>query len=293
VKNLQEIVESPIAVACHDAGAANLIVHWLKNYEGIIYPCMEGPAIRIWNFYFPTIEILSIDEAIRSAKTLLSGTGNSNFEHNARIKAQNKGLYSVSVIDHWTSYKERFVFNNQAIFPDLILVSDRYAKQLAQNTFPLVKVEELRNLYLENAAKLALEKREKDIISPPRRILAVMENFQKSFHVNESLCFKSLDYLIDNIYKVNNSKDVILRIRPHPSDKDDKYEAFIQKHNFSEVIKNQELYEDLAWADLVVGMQSFAMVVSLHSEIPTMSILPPDSIECILPFEKILHLKDL
>ena len=290
--SLQKIAKSPIAVVCHDAGAANLIVHWLKDYEGIIFPCIEGPAKKIWKLHFPEIEILRIKDVINNLNTLLTGTGNSDFEHNARVMAQNKCLISISVIDHWTSYRERFTFKNKTVLPDLILVSDRFAKKLSQSTFPLVKVVQLDNLYLINEVKLVFERRKRSVTSPPIRILVVMENFKINSHNKQSLGFTSLEYLISNIHKINTSKNLTIRIRPHPSEQYNKYDEFIQRNILFEVSKSQDLYKDLAWADLVAGMQSFAMVVALHSKIPTISILPPNTIECILPYDNILKLKD-
>ena len=55
---------------------------------------------------------------------------------------------------------------------------------------------------------------------------------------------------------------------------------------------NRELYEDIAWADLVVGVSSFALVVSLTAEVPTISILPPGINHCVLPYEEIMYLRD-
>jgi hypothetical protein len=293
MNSFQKVAESPIAVVCHDAGAANLIVHWLKSYEGVILPCMEGPAIRIWNLHFPKIKILQMEGVICNAKTLLSGTGNSSFEHDARIKAQNKGLYSISVIDHWTNYKERFTFNNKKILPDLILVSDNFAKQLAQSIFPFIKVVELKNLYLENEIKMVLRLRKKPIDMPPKKVLAVMENFKVNPNDGQSLDFISLDYLLENVHKIDKGQGVAIRIRPHPSELPDKYKEFEQKEANVEISDTFNLHQDLANSDLVVGMQSFAMVVSQHCNIPTMSMLPPDSIKCVLPYREILFLRDL
>ena len=45
---LEDFVKPPLAVVCHDAGAANLIVEWLKDYSGDLKACMEGPAKIIW-----------------------------------------------------------------------------------------------------------------------------------------------------------------------------------------------------------------------------------------------------
>jgi hypothetical protein len=58
------------------------------------------------------------------------------------------------------------------------------------------------------------------------------------------------------------------------------------------ISNHTNLYSDVAWADLVVGMNSYALVVSLSANVPTMSILPPFSIDCVLPYKKIVHLKN-
>ena len=71
---LQQNVTAPLAVASHDAGAVNLIVHWLQGYKSEVRICTEGPARIIWQKMFPDIKLFPIEEAINSANTLLSGT---------------------------------------------------------------------------------------------------------------------------------------------------------------------------------------------------------------------------
>lgn len=291
--NLGEIQEPSMAVVCHDAGSANLIVHWLKMYRGIIFPCMAGPAIKIWNYHFPEVEILKLDSAISNAKILLSGTGNNSFEHGARIKAKERGMYNISVIDHWTGYKQRFTFNGKEVLPDLILVSDHFAKRLAKEVFPLIKVKELSNQYLESEKKAVFRLKRNTIAIPPKNILIVMENFKVNSSNGKSLDFESLNYFIENFDKINKEQDFVVRLRPHPSESNKKYKEFKQKDINIQISKNLSLHQDLAWADMVVGIQSFAMVVSQHCDIPTLSMLPPDSIKCVLPYRKIIFLRDL
>ena len=55
---------------------------------------------------------------------------------------------------------------------------------------------------------------------------------------------------------------------------------------------NHELSKDVAWAELVVGCHTFALVVALNCNIPTISILPPE-IDFPLPHKGILLLRDL
>ena len=66
-----------------------------------------------------------------------------------------------------------------------------------------------------------------------------------------------------------------------------KYKSLVTEFK---IARNRELYEDIAWADLVVGVSSFALVVSLTAEVPTISILPPGINHCVLPYEEIMYL---
>ena len=120
-----------------------------------------------------------------------------------------------------------------------------------------------------------------------------MENFKVNSDDELSLDFISLEYLFENIRKIDKGQGVTIRIRPHPSELPGKYKVFEQKETHVEISDNYCLYQDLANCDLVVGMQSFAMVVSNYCNIPTVSMLPPNSIECVLPNSEILFLRDL
>ena len=79
----------PVAVAAHDAGAANILLAWIAA-EGVenVRPTMAGPAATLWAARFPTVPLLGLAEALADSQTLLSGTGwESSFEHDARKAA--------------------------------------------------------------------------------------------------------------------------------------------------------------------------------------------------------------
>ena len=59
---LDDFIQSPLAVVCHDAGATHLIVHWLEKYNNNIFACMEGPARNIWNSKFPNTRLRNVLE---------------------------------------------------------------------------------------------------------------------------------------------------------------------------------------------------------------------------------------
>jgi hypothetical protein len=50
---LEDFDIPPLAIVCHDAGAANVIIPWLKSYKNDKNVCMEGPAKIIWKGHSP------------------------------------------------------------------------------------------------------------------------------------------------------------------------------------------------------------------------------------------------
>ncbi len=295
---LEDFVKPPLAVVCHDAGAANLIVEWLKNYTGDLKPCMLGPAKIIWEKHFPDTKLTSIDTVLNGSKSLLSGTGWGDVEHFARIKAKKIGIQNISVIDHWTNYRERFIREECEVLPDVIIVSDKYAYNQAQILFPLISVIELPNNYLQRESKLACSKRSRECKEPFENILIIAEPLrQKKLGKDTYLEFDAIEFFMKSLNKINISSNyahIILRL--HPSETLGKYDHILKKYQhlvtkFDES-KNTHLYLDIAWADLVVGMNSYALVVALKASVPSMSILPPFSSDCILPYKGITQLKD-
>ena len=299
MNKLEDFITSPLGVYCHDAGSANLIVAWLQDCVIDLSVCMEGPALLIWKRYFPDINTSPIEEVLKNSTSLLSGTGWGDSEYLVRLEAKKRSIKNIAVIDHWTNYEERFSRNDNEELPDLILVSDKYASLKAKTLFPLIPIIQLPNTYLEQEVKLAKLVRTRDCRSLIENILIIAEPIRdKSSGKNQGFEFAAIEFLMNNFDKINLSNKLAkIKLRPHPSESLNKYD-FIQKkydHLVTEftISKNSSLHDDLAWADLVVGMNSFALVVALSAKIPTMSILPPGSNESILPYEEIIHLRDL
>jgi hypothetical protein len=298
VTKLEDFVKHPLAIVCHDAGAANLIVEWLKDYKGDLNPCMVGPAKIIWEKHFPGVKLTSVNKAINDSKTLLSGTGWGDVEYSARIKAKKIGIQNIAVIDHWTNYRERFIRDENEVLPDVIIVSDKYAYNQAQILFPSISVIELPNNYLQVESKLACSERHRECKDPFENILIIAEPLrQKKSGKDTYLEFDAIEFFMKSLNKINiSSNHVHIVLRLHPSEALGKYDSILKKYQHLvtkiNISKNTNLYSDIAWADLVVGMNSYALVVSMHAKIPTMSILPPGSDYFSLPFKKIMHLRD-
>ena len=182
--------------------------------------------------------------------------------------------------------------------PDLIIVSDKYAYDKACETFPLNKILQLPNFYLENEANLVSASRVRERKNPFENILVIAEPFREKNPGQEAaLEFIAIEFLMQSLDKINISRNCVnITLRLHPSEPADKYNFLQDKYQgfVTEFIigRNRELYEDIAWADLVVGVSSFGLVVALFAGVPTMSILPPGYKHNVLPYEEIMYLKD-
>ena len=298
MNKLIETLESPLAVVCHDVGAANLIVEWLKDCHIDMKVCMEGPARKLWKRNFPNYELYPIESVMDDAVTLLSGTGWGSFEFIARTQAKRRNIKNIAVIDHWSNYRERFVIDGHEELPDVIIVADNYAYKQVKSLFPSILVIQLPNNYLQQEAKKAYSARQRECREPFENILIIAEPVREEISgINNYIEFDSIDFLMNNLKKINVSENCInFNLRLHPSEPIDKYDFLQKKYNDLNIqfniSKNNELFEDIAWADLVVGMNSFALIIALTAEVPVMSILPPESAECILPYGEIVHLRE-
>ena len=296
MKKLEDFVIPPLAVVCHDAGGANHIITWLKDYKSEVRACMEGPAKIIWERNFPDNKLLPINRIMDDSNTLLSGTGAGDLEHFARFQAKKRNIKNIAVVDNWSLYEERFINDEKELLPDLIFVGDKYAFEKACNVFPSISVVHLPNSYLELEVNLACSTRVRECQTPIENILILGTRLDCETDVDD---YTPIEFLMSNLNKINLSRNLInITLRLHPSEPLDKYNFLQNKYKDLvtefKIGRNIELHEDIAWADLVVGVSSFALMVSLIAGVPTMSILPPDYKRSFpLPrHENIMYLRD-
>lgn len=287
-----ELVQ-PLAVACHDAGAANIVLAWLEALE---LPCrawMQGPAAKLWNDKFEGVPLAaSLHEALDGAATLLSGTGwASTLEHAARLEARQRGVHSIAVIDHWVNYLQRFEREGETVWPDEFWVTDEYAYAEAQRCFPGRTVRLQPNLYLERqlqgirTATLAIE---------PGEVLYVLEPARSRWGRDTEGEFQALDHFMSHRMLLGLPGDSRVALRPHPSDPPHKYDAWIDRQQGrARLDSSASLDEAIARHAWVAGTESFALVVALLAGRRVVCTLPPWAPACRLPHGGLIHLKDL
>lgn len=285
----------PVAVVCHDAGAANIILEEVRFRPSARWlPVFDGPAKRLWEAAGrPGGRLYGMEEALRAARSVLSGTGwASNLEHEARRGARLAGLHSVAVVDHWVNYAARFQRDGLEVLPDEIWVTDEYALRIASDTFPGLPVQLRTNHYLRAQA---------DAVAAhgppvPGRVLFLSEPIRFSWPgLVKPGELDALDYLVRNLDVLRLSAPADLRLRPHPSDAPGKYDAWLA--DCSEVNAaldvDRPLAHAIAEAEWVAGCETAALVIAMAAGRKALSTLPPAAPRCRLPHAELMHLRDM
>lgn len=293
---------SPVVVVCHDAGAANLLFAWLRDWarsgllnDHVFRLVLKGPAEAAWrglNIKLPHAEIhTELGAALKGANTVLTGTGwASTLEHDARKLASALRIPSTAVVDHWVNYPQRFERGDEVVLADEIWVADPYAAEIAGRLFRGVRVLELPNTYLQEQVKNI-----PDAPKGSRELLYVLEPLRMDWGKGMPGEFQALDFFAKQLHLIVDSQAVEVVLRPHPSDPPHKYDDWIQSHPNLSVTLDQSpsLSQAISRASWVVGAETFAMVVAIAARRKTYSSLPPWAHRCRLPHKEIVHLSDL
>jgi hypothetical protein len=291
-------LKSPVAVVANDAGAANIILGWLKESPELeIKFCVDGPAKKIFTKEFPGMKNYTLEKVLENSSVLLSGTGgNTDLEYNARIRAKKKTIPSIGVVDHWVNYHIRFERNDEQVLPNEIWVTDEYAYSKAIKCFPETSVRLMPNSYLMQLVSKINEKMITEDSDDCIRVLYVLEPIRDVWRNSQVPGeFQALDYFVENLNLISRDKEVKIILRAHPSNENGKYIEWCNSNNDLNVTidTESELPDLIAWADWVVGCETFAMIVALYANKKILSTLPPWASECKLPHKEILQLRDL
>lgn len=279
----------PTAVVAHDAGATNLIIAWLKVWGWPVRACVQGPALKLWEQAFPGQPVWATPcQAMEGCISLLTGTGwASTLEHDARREGRCRGLRVAAVVDHWVNYPPRFERAGGIVWPDELWVADAWAAEIAQQVLPPLPVRKLKNLYLQ--AQVAR-------VDPPPgdgTLLYVLEPVRNDWGRGTEGEFQALEYLLAH-------RDVLaprpvrrILLRPHPSDPADKYARYLAADKDISLDYSVDMAAALSQADVVAGVESFALALALAAGRSVYSSLPPWAPALRLPQEGILQIRQL
>ena len=277
----------PTAVVAHDAGAANLIIAWLNAWGWPVRACLQGPALKLWEKAFPGQSTWPTPgEAMQGCAGLLTGTGwASSLEHDARLEGRSRGLRVAAVLDHWVNYPPRFEREGEFVWPHELWVADAWAAKIARKSLPPMSIRLLENLYLE--AQLAL-------VSPPPcdgTLLYVLEPVRNDWGRGIEGEFQALDYCLGHLHALGPVPVRRILLRPHPSDPVGKYGRYLDADARIELDCSSDIARAISQADIVAGVESFALTVALAAGRTVYSSLPNWAPELRLPQEGIRQIR--
>jgi hypothetical protein len=290
-----------IAVVSHDAGGAQVISSWILNQAEPFCLVVDGPAIEIFKNKLSSFENIELITAINKCDWVLCGTSwQSDLEINAIKIASKLGKKTVSLLDHWVCYKERFVRASEQVIPDEIWVNDPYAKKIAIDIFPEIKIIENKNYYLEDLKKTLVSNEGK--VSKSERIgktvLYICEPLSEQafkqygderywgYTEHEALYY----FLLNKELVDPNINKIILRL--HPAEIKGKYDCIISQHHLTMQVGTQSLSTEIMQSDIIVGCESMAMVVGLIAGKRVVSCIPPGGKPSELPHKEIENLQE-
>ena len=289
-----------ISFICNDAGAANIIISWIKKKKLHNFSFFfNGPAKEIAKIKIPAIrQDKSLIKCIKNSEIIITGSGwMSDLEYQAIKLSKSLNKKTISVVDHWTNYKDRFIRNNELVLPNEIWVTDKYAYKYASQIFSNTKIRLKKNIYLKelvNKVKLKEKKFKKNRFEV--NYLYVAEPMRSNWGKKNQGEFQALDYFCKYLTLLKNYDEVVINLRLHPSESRKKYNKWIQnKTNKGYKIKidfNQNIENSIAKSDYIVGCQTYPMIIALLAGKKVLSSLPPWAPRCKIPYKKLIHITD-
>tara|TARA_B110000114_G_C15088213_1_gene397206 strand:+ start:295 stop:1170 length:876 start_codon:yes stop_codon:yes gene_type:complete len=249
-----------LGVISNDAGGAELISSWLMKKKNYCNFSLSGPAKKIFKKKISIKKNLSINNTIKNSEIIITGTSvKSKREFNAIFKAKKKGILTMSFLDHWVNYKERFVRNKKFILPDYLIVTDEESKKLAARIFnkKQTKLIKIINPYLENIKKNFYKK----------KITIVKNNFiyfsSNLDSTNSRISDKEyLEKTISYLKKKNSLKRIKITVRRHPSESKKKFIHLKIPNVEISFDENIELIDTLKEHKTCFGFESMALVAA-------------------------------
>lgn len=285
-----------IAVACHDAGGAEIVSSLVQRGALSCRFAVAGPAARIFQRKLGPFSNERPGDILPGAERLICGTSlPATLELEAIALARRHGVRSVAILDHWINYRERFARDQHTVLPDELWVVDETAERLARAAFPETPVTRIENPYrLDFLERLrAYDAHPPDptapslktalyVTEPTSEHAARMHGDPRYWGYTET---EALQWFLSLLPLIDPQVGQVI-VRPHPSEQPAKYAAAAAGSRLDVTISNdRDLIEEIHGAALVAGCNSMAMVVGGWAGKRVICCIPPGGRGYVLPGE--------
>ncbi len=278
-----------LLVVVNDAGGAHQIASYLKFQNKKFDAILMGPAKNIFKEYdlkFKNCNQKKLKILVNSYDLIITGSGwQTNLEKKAIFFSNFFKKKSITILDHWSNYKERFLLNKKKNLPSEIWTNNLLSKKLLieDKFFKKTKIKIIKNYFKKYIIKNSIRNK---ILK--NNILFCCEPFIKSVDG-----FSTTDLIKSFIKFISKKKiNINLNIRFHPSQnlKNVKFDTKL-KDNLNIKISNNSLINDLSNTNIVVGCNSYSLIVALWINKKTYFFFPNENMRTKLPSKKILNFR--
>lgn len=251
-------------VVSFDIGGSEMLLRYLKKINIKSFYLIANKNIKS-KFIKSDFDITSLPykklDKIKFSKIFLSTGYTTDIEKNIIKKFKNI-VPTISVIDHWSSYKERFTIKDKLYLPDKIIFPDKYSIEIFKKKIKRIEKTKLlliRGMYKEDIDDFNKKKNKLKI--QPKNVFLFIDVQTKSHYkrkINKNLYEKNVFLEFYKKVKKNFSAYKII-IRLHPNEKNNKYLNFSKNDRSISISKNKNLNDDLVKSNFIVGIDSMAL----------------------------------
>jgi len=267
-----------IGIVCHDAGSANIIINWIKVYKNKYLIRADGPAKKMFKRILTNKKIdHKLNDIVKNSDLIITGTSNiSSLENRARMMAIKNKKKVVAVLDHWVFFKERFIYQKKILLPNEIWVTNKFAYRIAKKKFKKTKIKIKINFLEKLIGKIKFIKSNKI-----RNYLYFLEP------INNKVEFLALRKFYFFLKKNNINKNIFIKFKLHPRENMNKYKKILNIfNNYNYVIEgDKDLIKLFSWAQIILGLRSYALVLGIKTKKPLYSLLPINNLKSTLPYK--------
>jgi len=289
-------VTRTVVVVARDAGAASALVPVLRllrddsGFEPVILawgkarPILEAEGLPVLTF--PEVpdagEVRELFQRVDAAALLTGTSMKTELDSRFWLAADQLGLASVALLDHWTNYAERFSVDAPLDrLPALIAVTDETAAaELVARGCPVDRIRITGNPRFDDlpesiTTELREQARQTLGIELDRQV-AVFASQPLARHYRDALGYTEVEAVtsfLDGLAEV--APESLGLIKLHPLESAEAHASFLDRPSPEvRVLSDAPIIDLIAAADVFCGMTSIVLLDAALLGVPTLSIRP-------------------